>query len=550
MDNPLKKQTTKLKRAAFLTQILTKYGFEDIRSKIAGSDKNEASNEPSFHKTTIYERIRQALEELGPTYVKFGQTLSTREDLFPSELIIELKKLQDNVPPAPLDIIQHLSETLQIDPQDYFKEIDTVPIASASIAQTYKAILQNGDHIIIKVKRPGIRKIVEGDLLLIKDIIDVLSDYYSIVREINLKHIFDAFASNLFEELSFVNELKNIQLFAQNFKGNDDIITIKAYSEISNDDILCISFIDGCKITDTNSLKTYQLDKELILDRTLNLFLTQILEHGFFHADPHPGNILVSPTGKIAFIDFGAMAKMLPKDKEQLEDFIVYFINKDATRLVATIKKMALHIDLKNEKSLERTFEELLHIIGSQSLEQIDVKGLFTKFSHILNENNIIMPEHIYLLVKGIVLIEGIGRELNPSLNIVDKVKPYISKISAQRLSPDKFFENNVGLIWELKRFLESAPKTLGNTMDKFNEGEFKVRVDNKEFNHYKSQQARNNSLNRILTVAAVTFIGACLLANVEQQRLWGIAIISWILIGISILTLIILFFKKNKLNN
>ncbi len=545
-------QKAKLKRAAKLTQILSKYGFEDIKAKF--------ENRKSSSKTHIiegaelqqdiafYQRIRKAIEELGPTYIKFGQTLSTREDLIPPLLIQELKKLQDNVPSEDIDIHQLLSDELHIDPTLYFEKIDSTPIASASIAQAYKAKLKDGNAVILKIKRPGIREIVEADLLLMKDVISLLSDYYSVVKEINLAHVFEAFAKNLQEELSFTNELYNIEQFRRNFREQDNIKTMKGFPQFSNDNILCIEYIEGVKINDNEGLANLKLDVEKILDSCFQLFLTQILEHGFFHADPHPGNILVTPQGKIAFIDLGAMSKMLPKDKEILEDFIVYFIDKDAPRLISTIKRMAIHSEIANEKLVERAIEEMLDVIGNRSLEEIDIKALFSNFSHLLNANNVIMPEHIYLLVKGIVLMEGIGRELNPSINIIDKVKPYIKKISAEKFSPENLLKNSVGTLWELKRMLSTAPQNMSNMVDRLNDGSFQITVDSREFHQYRRQEHRNNSLNRLLAIASVTFLGACMLVDIDQTAIWGISIMSWLLFMVSIIVWIILIVKKLKL--
>ena len=546
--------TSKLRRAGKLLQILSKYGFEDLRSKLESKDSSKTKDTLDSEdilksqQAEFYERIRKAIEELGPTYIKFGQTLSTREDLFPRELILELKKLQDDVPSEELNLIQFLKDELNINPEDHFSEIDSVPIASASIAQVYKATLQNGEQVILKIKRPGIKDIVQADLYLIKDIINLLTQYYKFVQEINLIHVFEAFSKSLFEELLFHNELKNIDHFRRNFKDEKHIVTMKAYPELSNDNVLCISYIEGFKINDITSLKANNLDTEKILDQCFHLFLDQILEHGFFHADPHPGNILVTPKSQIAFIDLGAMAKMLPKDKELLEDFIVYFINKDANRIIATLKRMALQIDIVNEKLLERALHELLDIVSTQSLSEIDVKALFTNFSHILNQNNIIMPEHIYLLVKGIVLMEGIGRELNPHINIIDKVKPYIAKIALNRLQPKHLLENSIGSLWELRRIISAAPENFTNLINKVNEGDFKISVESKDFSNYRKEQMRNNSMNRILALACVTFLGACLLSGIDQTTFWGLPILSWILFLVSILMILFLWIKKMKL--
>lgn len=534
MDNPLKISAAKIKRTTRLAQILGKYGFEDLKFK---------------QDTSFYERIRRAIEELGPAYIKFGQTLSTREDLLPAGLILELKKLQDNVPVEELDIVSLLQEELDLDTEEVFLQIDAVPIASASIAQVYRATLQQGDQVILKIRRPGIRAIVEVDLLLIRDIVNLLTSYYSPVQEINLLQVFEAFSNSLTEELSFNNEKRNIEQFRHNFVGHSGIVTMKVYPELSNDNILCISYIEGAKINDLTFLQTHGIAVEKTLDLGLNLFLTQVLEHGFFHADPHPGNIFVTAEGKVAFIDFGAMGKMLPRDKDLLEDFVVYLIDKDAVRLVSTIKKMALQINVSNEKLFERTLQEMLDMIGSQSLREIDIKALFSRFSHILNQNNVIMPEHVYLLVKGIVLMEGIGRALAPDINIIDKVKPYIDKIMLQRMSFDRLFDHSVSTLWELRRLLDTAPQSLSKLADKVGSGEINVRVESQEFVSYRKQQLRSSSLNRLLALFCTFFIAGCLLIGAPTAQLWGLSIVSWGLFLLSLIILFVLIVKRLRLS-
>ncbi|MCI0921783.1 ABC1 kinase family protein [Sphingobacterium rhinopitheci] len=548
MQNPFGKQTAKLKRASKLTSILSKYGFEDLQAKVLSSTKRSKNQDAPTPNQDFYQRIRRALEEAGPTFIKFGQTLSTREDLFPKELITEFKKLQDDVAPEPLDINKVLIEELGIEPSAYFLDIDPIPMASASIAQVYKAKLVNGNNVILKIKRSNIQEIVYADLELLRDLITLLTNYYNLVKEINLIYVFEAFAVSLQEELSFNNELNNIEHFRRNFAEDHTVQLMKPYRQLSNNNIICISFIEGVKINDIEGLKRYNLDIEKTLDQLLNLFLKQILEHGFFHADPHPGNILVTPQGKISFIDMGAMAKVLPKDRERLEDFIIYFIHKDSNRLVSTIKKMAIQIDIENEKVLERAIDELMHIIDNQNLEDIDIKALFTRFSHILNQNNIIMPDHVYLLVKGIVLMEGIGRELNPQINVVEKVKPYIKKITAKQISIDKLWEHGLSTLWEIRRFIKTGPQTLSKIGDRLSDGEFQIQAESKAFNQFRLDQLRNNSLNRFLTIICTTFIGACLLANINQTQFWGISIISWILFALSALLLLQLLIKRSKL--
>lgn len=549
MENPIVKQKNKLMRAAKLISILGKYGFEDLKSKISNSEYSENNTlDSSAQFPLFYQRIRKALEELGPTYVKFGQTLSTREDLLPPDLIVELKKLQDNVPPEDINIHGWLEEELSDKLDIFFQHVEAKPFASASIAQVYKATLNNGDAVVLKVKRTGIRDTVISDLLLLKDIITVLMNYYPLVREINLYDIFEAFEKNIMEELSFHTELKNIQQFAHNFNGEPRIKCMQAYPQLSTDNLLCISHIEGARITNTQYLFERQIDVEYIVDTGLDLYLIQVLEHGFFHADPHPGNLLVTPSGKIAFIDLGAMARLLPRDKELLENFILYFINKDTESLIRTIKKMSLRIKIKNEKVLERDIQAMFDMISTQSLQELDVKAVFSRFSKILNQNDILMPDHIYLLVRGIVLIEGIGRSLLPNLNIIEKVKPYITKIMARRLSPPYIIENMLKSLQQLQGALAATPKSLTNILHKVDQGELKFQLDSRELDAFQKQQRKDHDINRYIYICCSTFLGACLLSNVQQATILGLPWISWILIVLSLIFMLLALIRKARI--
>lgn len=539
MENPFKNQALKLRRTAKLTQILVKYGFQDL----LGSQSNRPSMEGvplPPNDPTVYERIRLAIEELGPTFVKFGQTLSSREDLLPALLIVELKKLQDRVPPQDIDIVPYIEEQLGVNASESFREIETEPIASASIAQVYKAVLPDGTPVILKIKRPNIRTTINSDLLILRDIVHFLSDYSLTIRQINLKYILATFQKTLVEELSFVHEAQNIAQFEQNFRGVDKIHCICTYEELCNDDVLCVSWIDGVKITDKEGLLTYGLDFEHIVDSGLELFLTQVLEHGFFHADPHPGNILVTPDGKLSFLDFGAMGRMLLSDQVLLEDFISAFINKDADSLIYLIKKMAIHIQIENEKNLKREILELFDMVSTNTLENIDIKAFFSKFSNILNQNNIIMPEHIYLLVRGIVLMEGIGRELMPGLNIVEKIEPYIEQIIRKRFSFENLKKDIQRKLVDSYHLLSRAPYTLKNIAHRLEQGDLTVKVDNTDLQHLQRQYRKNQSTNRSLALGCLFFVSGCMVISVEQYRILGIPILSWIffLIGISFLIL------------
>jgi len=551
----------KLKRTAKLVHIFTKYGFTEILEKLTGNDADAASAVDATGagagtaQASFYERARAVIEALGPTYVKFGQVLSTREDLFPKAFILELKKLQDSVPPIALDLPELLERELGISVDTVFDAVDAEPFASASIAQVYRATRKDGSRVILKVKRPGIREIVEADLLLLRDLVDLLMHYYAFAREVHLDQIFEAFEQNIYEELSFKNELKNITQFAQNFKNEKTITCIQPYADLSNDNVLCMSFIQGVKINDVQALLQQGINLETTLDRGLSLYLSQVFEFGFFHADPHPGNILVTPSGKIAFIDLGSVGKMLAKDRELLEDFILYFVYKNAAGLIQTIKKMALSIAVENEKTLTRDIEEMFHLIGALSLEELDIKMLFTKFSGILNRNNISMPSHVYLLVRGIVLLEGIGRELLPALNIVDKVKPYLTKIIIRRFTSFHLLGDGIISLLTLQKQLKEMPSNVLLLLEKVNAGDLKVQTENKDLLLLYKQQQQNLRIARYFYLGIALFIGACIIQNGYQPEqasttsFLGVSVLSWLFFILSILCIGIAKLRSRKIS-
>lgn len=547
MSGVFEKPGIKLNRTAKLAKILTQFGFEELKIK---SGEFSLPND-SEGKVQFFSRVRRVLEELGPTYVKFGQTLSTREDLFPSELISEFKKLQDNVPFENFDVFQRFEEELGLTVEEVFDSLEKEPFASASIAQVYKGYLKNGNPVILKVKRPGIKKIIQADLLLLKDLVSILHNYYATVREINLLHVFEAFENNLYQELSFNNELKNIQQFALNFKSYPKSYNMQAISDFSNDGILCLTFIEGKKINDKNFLQEQNISQESVFDTLLELYLAQILEFGFFHADPHPGNILVNSSGHITFIDLGSMGKMYTKDKEFLEDFVIYFINKDAERLVSTIKKMAISTAIEIEKNLERDLVELFDIISSNTLENIDIKAMFSRFSRTLNQNRIVMPEHVYLLVKGIVLIEGIGRELVPNLNIIEKIKPYVKIIVSKRLQPQNLMETHLTSLWELQRMLGNTPKTLGKVFEQIQNQEIKIKTENAALDRIFKEYKKHQNASPFLWIA-LSFLGFGIFLNVGNQIIGftGFDWASWALITLSVFAFILYFLKYFKINS
>ena len=487
------KELEKIKRIKKLADVLMKYGFEEILSRselekrlpkrIVGRNREKIKDIKS---RTIYERVRMALEEMGPAYVKFGQMLSNRNDILPEEMISELQKLQDKVEIQEVDIRKKLAEELNIIPEEYFQSIDEEPMASASIGQVFRAVLKNGEKVVLKVRRDNIDNVVETDLIIMKDMAKFLEKYDVNAKNINLLYIVETFENMLKKELSLTNERKNMERFENNFKGNEHLHVPVVYKELSNNRILCMEFIEGIKITDKEKIEKTGFNPKEIASLGLELYIKQVMKYGFFHADPHPGNIFLGKDGKLIFIDFGAMGTLYPYEIELLEELTLNFLQKDVKKMIATIKELALDYNISDEKRLERGFYDILSMVDGTSLEEINLVEIMERVKTLLSQNQVLLSEDMYLLVKGIGQIEGIGRHLNPQLNIMQEIGNNAQEIMVKRMSPKYILEKGMGKVGEFSENWLTLPSDLKRLLEKIQNNELKHRHELVGFENFQ----------------------------------------------------------------
>jgi ubiquinone biosynthesis protein len=544
------KPQRKLKRSARLISVLSKYGFKDLLARMNGNKQEEASghSDEIISKGTVYERIRLALEELGPTFVKLGQTFSNREDLLPPELIQELQKLQDKVDTVDMDVEEALESEFNISVKDYFREIEKKPLATASIAQVYKAVLLDGSPVILKLRKPNVQSVIEDDLLLIKDIEKLISAYSEIGEKLNLKQAISTFERSLLEEVSLINERNNIQQFRLNFKNNKETYVPKVYEEFSNNNILCMEFIDGIKVTDKSVLLVNDIDPVKVSEAGLRLFVSQILDYGFFHADPHAGNILVRKDGKIVFIDFGAVGKIQPNDKEILENLIVSFVAKNSHKIVRSLKKMAISYEIPDERRFENDVEEILNFVHSSSLQDINVQVIINKMKDILKDNRLYMPDYFYLLFKGISLIEGVGRSINPDLDIVKSLHPYTKKIFTKKISPKNLLKTGMDRMMNFTDNVDEIPKELRSVLQKLDDNKFTVSSEIKNIEK-TNQLIKSSVVNLILAmILGANIIATAIVFSSESgPRIGELSLVAVLGFIFSIILVLILLLRVTR---
>lgn len=539
-------RTRKLKRTTKVLSVLTKYGFDEIfarsRNIIPENILEKNKKAKGALSLTVYQRIRMALEELGPTYIKFGQMFSNRDELLPPELITELQKLQDEVPAEEINIREKITYELNIDPERYFTLIEDKPLAAASISQVFKAILKTGETVILKIKRDNIQEIIESDLLVMKYLVKQLEKYKAEIKKLNLVQILEAFEKSIHNELSLLNELSNIERFGKNFAKTSNICVPETYRELSNNNILCMDFIDGIKVTDIEKLTQNGLDIKTVARQAIDLYMTQVLDHGFFHADPHAGNIFVLHDGRIAFIDFGTMVSLMPSDKENLEDLILFLIRKNPEKFVSTIKNIAVDYSVKNEDKLLRGVFELIEMISASSLENIDVGKTIKQLKALLQENDVTLPEYLYLLMRGIILLEGIGQKLDPEINLIEILKPYTEKILKRKFSFENLTAKGFDNIKSLADSMSALPVETLDLIRKIKNNELKITHVIAEMPEIKDTITKTfNSLVLAIIISALSIGSAILVVADIAPKLYGIPVLGFLgflisaILGISI---------------
>lgn len=529
-SSKMNRNATKLNRFLKVTSVFTKYGFENIlasQSIKKWIPKKFLKHNEKIERHlsySVYERIRMALEELGPSYVKLGQLFSDREDLLPKELTTELKKLQSNVEPQTLDVSKKIEEELGIIQQEHFSWIEEHPFASASIAQVFRAELIDGTKVAVKIKREQIAQIIEADLLIMKDVAKILEDQNEEIKKFNPVQMVSIFERSIHLELSFLHERENIDRFSRNFAEDPRIYCHKVFNELSNNNILCMEFVDGISVTDIEGLAQLGVNPKTVAQIGFDLYMKQVLGDGYFHADPHPGNILVTNEGKLAFIDFGNMGTLMPSDKEHLEDFVRYLVQRNAKGIITTLKKMTLHRSIGNERELQRDIYRIFEIIDQDSIGKINISSIVGELKSIFRKNVLVFPEYVYLLMKGLVQIDGIGRKLDSDLNFYGTLEPYAKKIIKKRMSPLHRIREGVKNIGELSETLTDIPGEVLGLLQQVKDGNLKVSHEIKGLPEMKKAMDR---LVLALIISALSIGSAILVLANMPPKIFGVPLLG-----------------------
>lgn len=512
--------------------ILVKYGYKDLLMKINPSE-NKDINEVLKDGNTVppesvqalsgAERFRLLLESLGTTFIKFGQILSTRNDILPEDYCAELKKLQDKVPPFPDEQAKAIiKEELGKTTDELFQSFSEKPVACASIAQVYKATLPSGEIVAIKIRRPNIEKRIQADLAIMEDLSRLLEKYVQEARAIRPTTLVREFGRQLQQEMNLLVEANNLERFNILNQNESRLKLVKLYRDLSTSHILTMEFVTGTKISNTEKLRSLNLDLKTIAKNGASVIISQIFDQGFYHGDPHPGNILVQDDGRICFLDFGAMGKLTKEQRMLLAEGLVAVVRRRDDELLRVVLKLSSNgDDIKDTKELGRDISDFVDTYAYLPLNRIKVDEILNDLTKLLTKHGIILPPEISTLVKVLAMLDGTYLAIDPDFQVMEVMKPYAQKLVLEKFDPKRLASDMTHTSAELYRLLRDLPDEARSIIKTIKKAELKVSVSSGNLKQVlRTFDKDANRLSYALIVSAL-LLASALLLHTHTPPVW-----------------------------
>jgi len=539
-----------------ILRVFVKYGFEDIVAHMidTGSFKFIRRFIPKVTRKhaklhTKWEKMRLVCEELGPTFVKFGQILSNRPDLLPKELVEEFEKLQDNVPPFSGVIARKTLESeLKKSVDVIFAKFEIEPFASASMAQVHKAVLPNGDKIALKIQRPGIREVITEDIRVMYTLASIIEKRIPSSKAFDPPGLVKHFEESIFKELDFIHESINLQRFYSNLENDKKEIGTccpRVYQELTTKTVLTMEFVNGIKISSYKKLKDAGHDRKAIANILAVSYIKQVFEYGFFHADLHPGNILVLPNGHLCLLDFGLMGSIMPRDIEMFGRLFVSVKDKDVRKIIRALQQMSGAFTVKDMRKLEYEINEFVNNYSVTSVHKNEMSTVLMELHEIINNHGLNVPAHFFLLARSMVTVEGVIRNLDPELDLLETARPFMVNIVRKKLNPLAWGKKMFDTIYEFGAHMEDFPRDLKNAIRRINSGQISVNLNHQGIDPmvHTVNRVTKQIVSAILAVGVL--VGSVLLIIYEVGPLWK-SYSSFGILGVILGLVIILGMLKN----
>jgi ubiquinone biosynthesis protein len=515
-----------LKRLHVIIRILYKYEFgyiiEKIKLKhkipfIRRSYKYESLEELD---ESTPERIRFVLQELGPTFIKLGQTLSTRPDLVGERMALEFTKLQEDNPPLEFDVIKTtLEEELGSALETIFESFDPEPLGSASIGQVHRAVLKSGEQVAVKIQKPGVEGIIKNDIAIMLFLARRINSYIPKLRIYNLPGIVEEFERSILKEIDYQNEAMNLKRFRQNFQMDHTVYVPQIYSQHSTPKVITMELIQGRKVSEVTEADGYHL--KLIAKRGALSYFKQVVEDGFFHADPHPSNIYILKGDVLCYLDFGMMGVLDEDFRQDLAELFIYLMDTNVKGTISKLQQMGIIDEHVDTRSLKYDLIDLLFKYYGTELSE--VHGGLDDLLRLMRKYQATLPRELVLLARGIGMVEEMGRKLDPTFNAVEIAQPLVRKIARKRLSPLNFLDYLKKNIFEMEHTMKNMPTSITRTLYRLEKGDMQIKVV------HSGLERSTNKLSISLVLAAL-LIGSSLIMTTDN----GIFLLKFPYLGVA----------------
>ena len=505
-----------LNRYQRILRVLFKYGFNDLVDRLhidqyleSGLQMINRKPREQIARLSRPERLRLVFEELGPTFIKLGQLLSTRPDLIPAEYLDELARLQDEVPPFSLAEVHAIfREELGRSPDEVFHYFDAEPLAAASIGQVHRARLDSGPEVVVKVQRPDIENVIAVDLEILAHLAGLMEQYLEEVQGHRPTAIVQEFARSLSREIDFAVELANVQRFARQFKSNAAIHVPLVYPELSTQRVLVMEYVLGIKASMAGQLREQGYDLPLIAERGATLVMEQIFVHGFFHADPHPGNLFILPDNVVCFIDFGQMGRLSRKDREDFTDLVLDLVAGDERTVVEGVLKVTVQLGEVDRESLARDLGGLVDLYLYRPLGELEAGRILQDLLDLVTRHKLTFKPAFYQMMKALSTVEGVGLMLDPKLELIRLARPFMRRIRLERMRPARLAEEIARTGSGYLQLLRELPEELRTILRQLRGGRMRI-----EFEH-RGLQALGAALDRVSNRIAFAIVLAALIVG------------------------------------
>jgi ubiquinone biosynthesis protein len=534
-----------LNRYRQILQILFKYGFDDLIDRLGIEQYLEIGlkiisrrKRKDIKRLSQAERIREVLVELGPTFIKMGQVLSTRTDLIPLEYILELSKLQDRVPPFSYDqVCQIFDEEFGKSPEELFQSFEKEPEGSASIGQVHKAQLFSDELVAVKVQRPGIKKIIEIDLEILMHLATLAEKHLEEFEAHRPTKIIKEFARSLERELDYSIEAVHIERFNRQFADDQTIYVPKVYRDLSSKCILVMEYVSGIKATEIERIREKGYDLKKLARRGTDLVMKQIFVHGFFHADPHPGNVWVLPNDTICFLDFGMMGRITTRERDDFVNLAMQVVQQDEHKTTSALLKILTYQEEPNREELERDIANFIEDNINRSLKEVNAAELMQHLLTIVRRYNLSIKSSYYMMLKALAGIEIVGKTWDPDFQVIERAEPFIRRIYLRRFHPKHIAKEMFASGSEFINLVKTIPDDMGTLLTLAKKGKIKIQFEHHRLDDLQSTFDRVSNRISYAIVLAALVIGSSLIVHSDIPPKWNeipvIGLVGFLVAGI-----------------